>query len=94
MKHTIISEVKNALIKTLNLPEDQEISLDTSLKNDLGIDSISSMDFLMHLEDHIQGFVVNANTLEARHFKSVASISDYIENELLSTGVKVKERVS
>ena len=52
------------------------------MKNDLGIDSVSSMDLLIYLEDHIDGFVVEANTLEARHFNTPATMTEYIEAEL------------
>ena len=56
--------------------------LETSLRDDLGIDSMTSLTFLMALEDNIPGFVVDAATLEAEHFLSIGSICEYVLMQL------------
>jgi len=59
--------------------------MDSHLKNDLGIDSLSSMFFLTYLEDNIRGFEVNADTIEARHFNTLQTIFDYVVSEMNSS---------
>lgn len=82
MTENIISIVNQGLRTILELPEDKVIDPNAHLKNDLGIDSITSMDLLMYLEDHIDGFTVQADTLEARHFNTATSMTEYITGEL------------
>lgn len=82
MTENIISYVKEGLRSVLELPQDAPIDSEAHLKNDLGIDSITSMDLLMYLEDHIAGFTVQADTLEARHFNTAETMAAYIELEL------------
>lgn len=89
MTENIIPIVKNGLREILELPADKEIAMDAHLKNDLGIDSITSMDFLMYLEDHIDGFTVEADTLEARHFNSPQTMTEYIVGELVRLDIPV-----
>ena len=64
-----------------NLNRDN-INLESHLKNDLGIDSLSSMFFLTYLEDNINGFEVNADTIEAKHFNTLQTIYDYVQSEI------------
>lgn len=87
MLENILKIVNQGLRKILEKPETEVISPEAHLKNDLGIDSISSMDLLMYLEDHIQGFTVNADTLEARHFNSPTTMSEYIHGELVRLNI-------
>lgn len=82
MTENIISIVTEGLRTVLELPADHPIAPDAHLKNDLGIDSITSMDLLMYLEDHVENFTVQADTLEARHFNTPTTMTEYIEGEL------------
>ncbi|GAA0722536.1 hypothetical protein GCM10009430_25050 [Aquimarina litoralis] len=78
----ILDTIKNGLIDSIpNITKDQ-IVMGAHLKNDLGIDSLSSMFFLTFLEDNIQGFEVNADTIEAKHFNTLKSIFEYVLNEM------------
>ncbi|WP_298512988.1 phosphopantetheine-binding protein [uncultured Kordia sp.] len=80
--HTILDTIKDGLLDSIpNITKDQ-IKLDSHLKNDLGIDSLSSMFFLTYLEDNIRGFVVNADTIEARHFNTLQTIFEYVLSEM------------
>ncbi len=94
MNNDIFSIVQDALRSVLELPADAPIPAEAHLKNDLGIDSVTSMDLLMYLEDHIEGFIVQAGTLEARHFNTPTTMTEYIEGELapieISPSVKTK----
>ncbi|HKS97900.1 MAG TPA: acyl carrier protein [Rugosimonospora sp.] len=59
-----------------------DMDADTRLRDDLGIDSMTSLTFLMALEDAIDGFVVDAATLEAEHFETIGSICRYVALQL------------
>lgn len=91
MTENIIPIVKRGLREILELPAEQEIPMDAHLKNDLGIDSITSMDFLMYLEDHIDGFTVEADTLEAKHFNTPETMTEYIVGELVRLDISVPQ---
>jgi diaminopimelate decarboxylase/acyl carrier protein len=82
MEQKIIQQVKQALVKTLTLSCADHITMQTRLKEDLGLDSMSSLTFLMALEDSIDGFLVNPDTLDLTDLIDVGSISDYINKEI------------
>ena len=58
------------------------MELDTTLRDDLGIDSMTSLTFLMALEDSIDNFTVDAETLEADHFRTIGTICEYVESQV------------
>lgn len=78
----VLNTIKDALLDSIPNITKEQIVIDSHLKNDLGIDSLSSMFFLTYLEDNIQGFVVNADTIEARHFNTVQTIFEYVLSEM------------
>ncbi len=78
----ILNTIKDGLIDSIPNITKEQIHLDAHLKNDLGIDSLSSMFFLTYLEDHIKGFEVNADTIEAKHFNTLQTIYDYVKSEI------------
>ncbi|MFC5045213.1 acyl carrier protein [Aquimarina hainanensis] len=82
MKTAILETIKDGLVDSIANLTKEQIQLESHLKNDLGIDSLSSMFFLTYLEDNIEGFEVNADTIEARHFNTLQSIYDYVQSEL------------
>ncbi|WP_452601671.1 acyl carrier protein [Pontimicrobium sp. MEBiC06410] len=82
MDTAILNTIKEGLMDSIpNLNKDS-ITLESHLKNDLGIDSLSSMFFLTYLEDNINGFEVNADTIEAKHFNTLQTIYDYLLSEV------------
>jgi len=86
----ILDTIKDGLLDSIPNITKEQIQLEAHLKNDLGIDSLSSMFFLTYLEDHIHGFEVNANTIEARHFNTLQTIYEYVLSELkVNTSVSV-----
>jgi acyl carrier protein len=85
MREQISEQVKKTLAETLNLKSTESIQMHTSLKDDLGLDSMSSLTFLMALEDNIDGFVVDADTLDVDHLASVESITGYVLQSLAVT---------
>lgn len=84
MNTQIVETVKNALGKTLNLTSTENIYLNTHLKNELGLDSMSSLTFLMALEDNIEGFVIDPDTLDAEHLTTLSTVVSYVEQEISS----------
>ncbi|OGO92643.1 MAG: hypothetical protein A3F10_00330 [Coxiella sp. RIFCSPHIGHO2_12_FULL_42_15] len=78
MKHNLTEKIKNALIKVLNLDSNKNIISTTRLKEDLGLDSMSSLTFLMALEESIIGFIVDPETLESNHLETLDTITEYV----------------
>lgn len=79
---TIIDTVKRILADVTHDDAVLGLGPETQLREELGIDSMTSLTFLMALEDQIPGFVVDAATLEAEHFQTIGSICRYVEEQL------------
>lgn len=82
MQAIVIEKVKSALVEALNLSVDAEILTTSKLKEDLGLDSMSSLNFLMLLEESINGFFVDPDTLEMTDLETVETISRYVSSQL------------
>lgn len=82
MKQNICKLVKNALIEVLKLDKDTPISGKTKLKDNLGLDSMSSLTFLVTLEENIDGFVVDPDSLQMSDLETLDSISQYVLKEI------------
>lgn len=80
----IIKSIKECLAETLNLEDVDNISTNTSLKDEHGLDSMSSLTFLMTLEDKVPNFTVNAETLEEEDLQNIESLANYVERELIA----------
>ena len=78
----ILEKVKQVLVKTLGVETSDSIKLTSKLKEELGLDSMSSLTFLMALEDDIAGFMVDPETLDASHLEDVNSITQYVALQL------------
>lgn len=78
----IIDIIKDGLMDSIPNLKKEQIEFNSHLKNDLGIDSLSSMFFLTYLEEKIADFEVNADTIEAKHFNTLETIYSYIESEI------------
>lgn len=76
--------VKNALASALSFSNTESINISSHLKNDLQLDSMSSLMFLMKLEETIDGFYVDPETLEMRDLETVSTIVNYIDMQLIS----------
>lgn len=81
MRNEIVLKIKSALRKTLNLGASENIVATTKLKEDLGLDSMSSLTFLLALEESISGFTVNPDTLEMEDLATLTSITNYVCEE-------------
>lgn len=78
----LIDTVKRVLADVTHDDAVLDMDLDTQLREDLGIDSMTSLTFLMALEDAVDGFFVDATTLEAEHFQTIGSIYEYVRTQL------------
>lgn len=74
--------VIHVLSTELNIPSSAKLLASTALRDDLGLDSMSTLTFLMALEDSIEGFLIDANTLEATDVETIGSVVRYIERQL------------
>jgi len=82
MKINLIDVVIAALKKTLNISEQRTFLPDTRLKEDLGLDSMTSLTFLLTLEEMLDGFVVDPEKLDMRDLDSIKTIAVYVQREL------------
>ena len=80
----IFLNVKRVLADVTHDASVLDLGPETQLRDELGIDSMTSLTFLMALEDAIPGFVVDAATLEAEHFETIGSICRYVALQLAS----------
>lgn len=82
MKQDISQLIKNVLIEVLKLDKDIPISGETKLKDNLGLDSMSSLTFLVTLEENIKGFIVDPDSLQMSDLETLDSISQYVLKEI------------
>jgi acyl carrier protein len=78
-KEETIAIIKMTLFEVLRLPDGTCIDETSSLRDDLGIDSMSSLALLVKLENHIPGFNVDPETLEEEDLSTVFSVYNYIQ---------------
>ncbi len=78
----ILQEIKSALIKILPHAAKQAMHSSTRLREDLGLDSMTSLTFLMALEEGIAGFHVNPVTFDVNDLESIQSVMRYVERTL------------
>ncbi|EKD92256.1 MAG: hypothetical protein ACD_29C00097G0004 [uncultured bacterium] len=81
--------VKSALASTLNFSDIVSIDKNHHLKKDLQLDSMSSLMFLMKLEETIDGFYVDPETLQMQDLETVSSVVRYINMQMLSKDAHV-----
>ncbi|MCD7839897.1 MAG: acyl carrier protein [Erysipelotrichaceae bacterium] len=73
----MFEQVKNALVESLNIEED-EIKLDSSLNDDLGIDSLDAVELSLDLENE---FDIEITDEELGGLKTVEDIVKLIESK-------------
>lgn len=71
----MFEEVKNVIVEALNVSEN-EVSLNSNMRDDLGIDSLDAAELIMELEDQ---FGLKIEEEEASKFATVKDIVEYIE---------------
>lgn len=82
MHSELMQAVTHALQKTLNTSAGTKMLPETRLKDDLGLDSMTSLTFLMALEETLEGFHVDPETLNMDDLDTIQSITTYIAKQL------------
>lgn len=71
----VLEKVKSILSEQFDVEED-EITAETSIQDDLGADSLDVVDLLMSIEDE---FEVEVPDSEIENIKTVGNLVDFIE---------------
>lgn len=74
----VFEKVKVILAEQLDVEEDS-ITLDTNLEDDLGVDSLEVFDILMSIEDE---FEVEVPDEEIENIRTVAELVSFIEGNI------------
>ena len=74
----VFEKVKEIIVQELNVEADK-ITLETSIKDDLGADSIDAVQIVMALEDE---FGIEIDTENVEEITVVKNLVAYIENKL------------
>ena len=85
----LIETIKPVLQNVLKLDSVDHVTAETRLFEELNMDSTSALELLMALEDVIEGLVIDPETLEADHFKSVGNLAGYVQSRLAAEAVTV-----
>ncbi len=72
----VFDKVKEIIVNELQV-EEEKVTLDANLKEDLGADSIDAVEVIMALEDE---FGVHIDDDAATKISTVKDLVDYIEN--------------
>ena len=87
---TIIETMKPVLKNVLKLDQVETVTDSTRLFEDLNMDSTSSLELLMALEEVVEGLVIDPETLDIEHFKTVGNLANYIKETLEKNGITVQ----
>jgi diaminopimelate decarboxylase len=63
----------------LKMPDSTPVYADSHLRDELGLDSLTSTEILISLEDEIAGFFVNPDTIAPRHFNTIETLATYVQ---------------
>jgi acyl carrier protein len=83
ISNTLIIEKMKPVLKTvLKLSNVDAVGPHSRLFEDLNLDTTSSQELLIALEEVIEGLVINPETLNADHFRSVETLAGYVQESL------------
>lgn len=71
----VLDQIKKILIETMDI-EEEKITLDAKLKDDLNLDSLDSVELIMSAEEE---FGIEIPDDDVMNFKTVNDIVNYIE---------------
>lgn len=71
----VLDQIKKILVETMDIEEDK-ITLDAKLKDDLNLDSLDSVELIMSAEEE---FGIEIPDEDVLNFKTVNDIVNYIE---------------
>ncbi len=73
----MFEEIRDIIAEQLSIDDLDELTLETSLKDDLNADSLDAVEVIMALEDK---YDIEIADEDAENFKTIADIVDYIKN--------------
>ncbi len=73
----MFEDIKEFLVETLDL-DANEIKIDSSLADDLGIDSLDAVELVLELQDR---YNVKVDEQQAQAFKTVQDIVSFLESQ-------------
>ena len=76
----VFEKIKGIIIEQLGLDEDTEITMETSLMNDLEADSLDAVEIIMAIEDE---FDIEIPDEDAEEFKNLGDIVHYVEEKII-----------
>ena len=71
----VLDQIKKILVETMDI-EEEKITLDAKLKDDLNLDSLDSVELIMSAEEE---FGIDIPDEDVMNFKTVNDIVNYIE---------------
>lgn len=71
----VLDQIKKILVETMDI-EEEKITLDAKLKDDLNLDSLDSVELIMSAEEE---FGIKIPDEDVMNFKTVNDIVNYIE---------------
>ncbi len=75
----VFDKIKDIIVEQLGLEEDVDITMDTSLVNDLEADSLDAVEVIMAIEDE---FDIEIPDEDAEDFKNIGDIVRYVEDRI------------
>lgn len=81
---TVQDVIVTALVDLLDLPDGSQISADTRLQEDLGIDSGLLLELFMLVEESLPEAIIDPAELRPQEFTSVASFAALIKNSMIA----------
>ena len=71
----VLDQIKKILVETMDI-EEEKVTLDAKLKDDLNLDSLDSVELIMSAEEE---FGIEIPDEDVMNFKTVHDIVNYIE---------------
>jgi acyl carrier protein len=78
-RQELFLKIKDSIAKILGMPDKEKIVLSSRLTDDLGVDSLTSIELIMELEEK---FCIEIPDEDAETIITVKDIVDYIENKI------------
>ncbi|WP_144805057.1 acyl carrier protein [Curtobacterium sp. BH-2-1-1] len=78
-RERVIAAITDALEETLGAPQ-EGITEETSLFNEIGLDSTGVFDVLMGVEASL-GVEIDSEDLEMKDFSSIGTLADFLQKE-------------
>lgn len=72
------AQVVEAIREILEFQSAEQLTEETLLETDLGMDSGLMLELIMQLEDTVKGLVIDQATISYKEFRSIGAVCDYI----------------